>query len=264
MATSLHQLCAAIYLVAGLVAGIGLVLPAPRLERWGVALLAAGAGVHAAWFAALHASASPPALTELPAAVSFMAWVGTLFFLALLWRARVTGLVVLVAPLAFLGVFAAALRLPGAVPAAAGSGGSWPHLHVLLASAGLSLLGVAGLAGLLFLFEHRRLKAKRPLARPLALPSLEGLDRANAVALVVGFPLLTLGVVTGMIWEASESGRLWTGTPHQMWSGVAWAVYAVLVAARFAAGQRARQAAAAAVGGFAFLLFAVIGVAIFA
>ena len=104
----------------------------------------------------------------------------------------------LVAPLAFVSVFFAALRLPVAAPASFGGSGSWPHAHVLLASAGLAFLGLSGLAGVLFLNEHRRLKAKRPVRVPL--PSLEALDRVNRLSLAAGFPLLTLGVLTGMLW----------------------------------------------------------------
>ena len=48
------------------------------------------------------------------------------------------------------------------------------------------------------------------------------------------------------------------------WAVVAWAIYAGLVLARFAGRQGARQAAASAVAGFAFLLFAVVGVELLA
>lgn len=260
MTIELLQATAAVYLIAGLVAGLGLALPAPRLERAAVLLLAVGAGVHGLSFAFLHRAEPTPPLTELPAAVSFMAWVGTASFLVLLLRARLTGLSVLVAPAAFLGVFFAALRLPSSGPASIGGSGSWPHAHVLLASAGISLLGLAGLAGLLFLAEHRRLKGKRALKPALPLPSLEALDRVNRAALALGFSLLTLGVITGMFWVQAESGRIWTGTPHEIWSLGAWIVYAALVISRFGAGQGSRQAAASAVGAFAFLFFAVIGV----
>jgi len=255
----LHQLTAGLYLVACVAAGLGLALPAPRLERVAVGVLGVGALVHGLSFLTLHRGEAPP-LTELPVAVSFMAWVGTVAYLALLLRARLAGLAVLVAPLAFLGVFAAALRLPVPSVESFGGGGAWPHLHVLLASAGLALLGLAGTAGLLFLFEHRRLKSKRPLDRPFLLPSLEALDRVNVAALAVGFPLLTLGVVTGSLWVRTRSGVLWTGTPHEVWTLLAWGVYAVLVSVRFGLRQGSHQAAASAVGGFAFLLFAVIGV----
>jgi ABC-type uncharacterized transport system permease subunit len=262
MAVQLLQWTAAIYLTAGLVAGLGLALETRRLERASIVLLVVAALVHGYSFSQLHVGGATPALTNLSLAISFMAWVGTIFFLLLLFRARLQRLVVVVAPAAFLGAFVAALRLPGAEPATTAGSGSWPHAHVLLASGGLALLGLAGIAGLMFLLEHTRLKAKRPIDRRWPFPSLEALDRVNAVTLSVGFPLLTLGVVTGMLWLQTVYGKPWTGSAHETWSLVAWAVYAVLVGARFGAHQGSRQAAASAVGGFAFLFFAVIGLGI--
>ena len=94
----------------------------------------------------------------------------------------------------------------------------------------------------------------------LSLPSLEALDRINVVSLVVGFPLLSLGVVTGIVWVQTAKGVLWTASTHETWTIVAWAIYAGLVAARFFGRQGSRQAAASAVAGFAFLAFAVLGV----
>jgi ABC-type transport system involved in cytochrome c biogenesis permease subunit len=136
---------------------------------------------------------------------------------------------------------------------------------VLLASGGLALLAVAAVAGAVYLLENRRLKRKRPAAvTGSSLPSLEALDRVAAVALAVGFPLLTLGVASGMLWLEAATGRLWTGSAHEAWNALAWALYALLVTARFAAGQGARNAAASAVAGFVFLLFAVVGVGILA
>lgn len=260
MAVLLHQWTAGIYLLAGLLAWLGMALRAARLERAAVGALLAGAVLHVASFATLHNLDPPPPLTALPVAVSFMACVGTLFFLLLMWRLRLAGLAVLVAPLAFVSVFFASLHLPRAGLATFEGSGSMPHAHVLLASAGLAMLGVSGLAGLLFLLEHRRLKAKRPIDARFPLPSLEALDRTNRVSLAAGFPLLTLGVITGMLWVETEQGRLFTGAHHEIWSAIAWGIYAVLVAARFGVSQGARQAAASAVGGFAFLSFAVIGV----
>jgi ABC-type transport system involved in cytochrome c biogenesis permease subunit len=226
-------------------------------------VLAGAAGLHAVGFSLLHTADPTPPLTDAPTSISFMAWVGTLGFLLLLLRFRVAGLVALVAPLAFVSVFYAALRLPHAVPAEAGAG-SVPHAHVLLASAGLALLGLAGLAGALFLVEHRRLKHKRPLAAGSPLPSLEALDRVNALALAIGFPLLTTGVVTGALWTQEMRGVPWTGTPHETWCLLAWAVYAVLVALRFGARLGARHCAASAAAGFLFASFAVIGVELLA
>jgi ABC-type transport system involved in cytochrome c biogenesis permease subunit len=226
-------------------------------------LLGTAALAHTLCFGAMHSGTSTPALTELPAAVSFMALVGTIFFLAMARRRRLVGFVVLVAPLAFVSVFVAGLSLPKIAPEVAAPGGSWSHLHVLLAGAGLATLGIAGIAGAFFLAEHRRLKSKRPIKPRFSLPSLEALDRVNSVALAVGFPLLTLGVITGVFWVEQDSGRIWTGTAHEVLSVIAWAVYAAVVAMRFTTRQGARQAAANAVGGFVILFVAVIGLGLF-
>jgi ABC-type uncharacterized transport system permease subunit len=227
MAVHLHQWTAAFYLVACLLAWLGLGLRARWLERSAVAVLGVGAVTHLAAFSQLHNLEPPPPLTDLTVAVSFMACAGSFFFLALMLWLRLAGLAALVAPLAFASAFFAATHLPNAPAASFAGSGSLPHLHVLLAGAGLAFLGVSGLAGVFYLGEHRRLKSKRPVKLPL--PSLEALD-----------------------------------TEHQTFSVIAWAVYAVLVAMRFGSSQGARQAAASAVGGFALLFFAVIGVGILA
>jgi ABC-type transport system involved in cytochrome c biogenesis permease subunit len=263
VSVALHQLTAVVYLVAGIAAGLGSSVPLPRLGRVAVHLLVLAVVMHGVSFAALHAADPTPPLTDFPVALSFMVWMGALSFLVLLWRAHIARLVVLVAPAAFLGVFYTGLRLPETGAATFAGSGSWPHAHVLLAGSGLSLLGLAALAGLVFLAEHRRLKAKRPAHPRLPLPSLEALDRVSAAALTVGFPLLTLGVITGALWEQTVSGQLWGATAHQTWSLIAWVVYAVLVAVRFGSEQGSRQAAVSAVGGFVLLFLAVIGVELF-
>jgi ABC-type uncharacterized transport system permease subunit len=189
-----------------------------------------------------------------------MAWIGTLGFLVLVWRAKLAGLVVLVAPMAFLGVMAAWWSGAGDVAAVGKGTGSLPHAHVLLASAGLAMLGLAGLAGALFLMEHGRLKRKRRLSAGGAWPSLEALDRAGAFAVASGFPLLTIGVLTGSLWLREASGVYFSGSAHETFCLVAWAIYGVLVVQRFAAGVPARRCAVSALAGFALLGVAVLGV----
>jgi ABC-type uncharacterized transport system permease subunit len=256
----LHQIAAALYLAAGIGSLLGLLLPDERLRRGGAWGLGLAAAVHAVAFATLHRLDPPPPLTHLASVLSLAAWMAVVFLLVLMWRVRLPGLGAAIGPVAFLAVFVAALQLPHAGLETTVGDGTWPHAHVLLAAAGLALLGLAGLAGGFFLLEHRRLKAKRALSSRSALPSLEALDRVNVIALAVGFTLLTLGVLTGMVWQQRVLGTLWAGGSHETWMVVAWAIYAGLVGVRFIGHQGSRQAAASALGGFAFLLFAVVGV----
>jgi ABC-type transport system involved in cytochrome c biogenesis permease subunit len=254
-------MAAALYLAAGVGAILGLMLEAPQVlrgARWGLAL---GAVAQATAFGTLHRLDPAPALTDLAQAVAVMAWLGVLFTFVLLARFRLPGFVPPVAFIAFLAAFGATLSQPE-IASGGDATGSIPHAHVLLASAGFAALGVAGLAGGFFLLEHRALKRRRSLRQKMPMPSLEALDRVNRVALVVGFPLLTLGVVTGSLWLESRSGELFSGSLHEAWTIVAWLIYLGLAVLRFVGHQGARQAAASAVAGFAFLVFAVVGVGV--
>ena len=224
----IHQLAAAVYLAAGIGALVGVVLPAPGMGRgatWGLAI---GALVQTLAFATLHRVESPP-ITSLPVVLASSAWMTVLFALLLTWKVRLPGLAAVVGPLAFLSVFVASLGWKIGGDPSAEEAGTWPHVHVLLASGGLALLGIAGLAGWVYLREHRRLKTKPPVAQRIPLPSLEALDRVNVVTTAVGFALLTLGIVTGMVWLKGTQGAAFTGTPHEVWMMISWAIYAGLV-----------------------------------
>jgi ABC-type uncharacterized transport system permease subunit len=255
----LKDLAATCYLAASVAAALGLMLPSARAARAAVVVLGIGALVHGGSFWQIHGRPEPPLLTDLPYAVSLTAWIGTVFYLLLLLRVRGRGLCVLVAPLAFLGVVVASLAPPrgGAPPP---GGVLWSHLHVVLASAGLALVGVAGAAGLLYLAHHRRIKSKRRGPVGAGLPSLEALDRVNTVSLALGFLLLSLGVLTGVAWVHAATGRLWPGDVHANATLAGWIVYLGMVAVRFGAQQGARRSAVTSAAGFALLLTAVVGV----
>lgn len=262
MIIELWHLAAALYLAGALWLGVGALLPYGRPRPVALTLLAAGAVAQGVGFARLHTLDPTPPLTDFPTAVSLMAWLSVLFAAALLHRRRLELLSAPIAAAAFCGLVYASATLGGGDHAAASAAGRWPHLHVILASAGLVALGIAGCAGLIFLLEDRALKQKRPLPVPRELrahfPSLEALDSVNRIALVLGFPLLTVGVIAGMLWSQALLGRPWGGA-HATWTGLAWLVYLILVAARFGAGWRGRRAALSASAGFAMLAIAVIG-----
>ncbi len=262
MGVPFHQLTAALYLIAGLLETVALILPAPRLGKRAVGLLGLGWLTHSSAIFFAHHSDPTPALASLSMVASCSVWMAVLFYLLFLRRVRIGGLVALIGPAAFLGVFFSALRLSIDAAATGHATGLIPHAHVLLAAAGLALFGVAGLAGMIYLIVHRALKTKRALGARFPLPSLEALDRINVVALTLGFPLLTLGLATGVIWLEADSGRYWLGSPHEIWTSVAWGIYAVLTAVRFLWQQSSREAAISAIVGFVFLVFSVIGVGV--
>lgn len=260
MTHALHIATAAAYLLAAIAAVAGLGLRARALQRASVAMLVVGALLHAAAFFSLHAQRPTPSLTELPLAASLMAWLSVVSYLALLVRVRGLALAALVAPAAFLGAFAGAVWLPIRVGAGEQLHPLIAHLHVVLASAGFALLGVAGAAGALYLAHHRSIKAKRLGAAQSALPSLEALDRANGAALALGFTLLSLGVLSGVLWVLESEGRFWTGGVHANATLAVWGLYAVVAVLRFGLHESARRAALQSTLGFVLLVATVVGV----
>jgi len=251
-----HALAALLYLLA---AGLG--ARALRSGRFAPAAswcIAAAAVVHALGFVALHGQDPPVPLSTFPAALSLIGWLLAVSFLLLLRVTRVRDVEAWVAGLAAILAAVAAAGLAAGPPAAPpGEGaGAWSHAHVLISTLGFSLLGLASLAGLAYLVKKRALKAHRPAQFPL--PSLESLDRLVQVTLSFGYPLLTLGVVTGFVWGATHGLRPWSG--HALWLLAAWAVYLVPIVMLVLRRQQGDRSARSAVLGFALLAFAYIGI----
>jgi cytochrome c-type biogenesis protein CcsB len=92
------------------------------------------------------------------------------------------------------------------------------------------------------------------------LPSLERLDVLNYKIIIVGFPLLTLGIILGAIWAATAWGRPWGFDPKETWALITWLIYAIYLHGRHLAGWRGRQAAWISLLGFACVVFTYLGV----
>jgi cytochrome c-type biogenesis protein CcsB len=89
---------------------------------------------------------------------------------------------------------------------------------------------------------------------------LELLDATGYACIVVGFTLLTVGLITGFVYAKSVWGRFWSWDPKEVWSGITWLFYAALLHERLTVGWRGRRSAIMAIIGFAVILFTFLGV----
>lgn len=88
----------------------------------------------------------------------------------------------------------------------------------------------AGVAGGFYLALHRRLKRPAVAMRSGRWPSLEALERLNARAVMLGFPLLTVGLYLGMVQVWDEPNRTeWLLDAKVVSVGAIWLVYAGLL-----------------------------------
>jgi ABC-type uncharacterized transport system permease subunit len=145
----------------------------------------------------------------------------------------------------------------------------WGTVHGIFLLGGAVFTCVAFFAGLMYLVQMRRLKARRPSRFPLALPSLEQSERINRGAITVAFPLLTFGLLIGMILSvAARSEGNSQGITHTLsWTDpkvlsalLMWVVFAVLLHARFRPAMRGRSVMVLTIVAFAFLVFTWVGV----
>ena len=72
--------------------------------------------------------------------------------------------------------------------------------------------------------------------------------------------MLTMGLVTGIVYAKSVWGHFWSWDPKEVWSGVTWLIYAALLHGRISVGWRGQKAAIMSIIGFAALVFTFLGV----
>lgn len=136
----------------------------------------------------------------------------------------------------------------------------WLPAHICLAFLGNAVFTVAFVAGVFYLLQERMLKSKKFSALYYRLPSLDTLDMINYRCLTLGFPLMTMGIISGAVWAEAAWGTYWSWDPKESWALITWFLYAALLHGRLTTGWRGRRAAILAIVGFAFLLFTFLGV----
>lgn len=131
-------------------------------------------------------------------------------------------------------------------------------LHVAANVIGDALFLLACVTAGLYLFAENRLKEKRVTAVLGRLPPLDALDAAEHRFLLIGFPLLTLGIISGTAWshklESGTSGEVLRAT----FAYLTWLVFAGVLLLRAVAGWRGRRAAVGTLVGFFFAVLVLV------
>lgn len=203
-----------------------------------------------------HTTSQPGnSLTEGSFYFSLLAWAFILgWFVA--WRVFKLGFLALtVSPLALLFYISslAAHRLSVVIPK-----GLTPWffgLHVGTLFLSLAVLGVAFGAGMTFLHLESKIKTKEKLSGfRLDLPSLATCDRVNYWAVMIGFPLYTLGLASGFVWARATWHKYVTWDPKEIVALGIWFIFAYLFHQRIVLGWRGRKPAIFAMWIFALAI----------
>jgi len=203
-------------------------------------------------------------LSNLYESVVFFAWTIVLIYvlLDLKYKYRVIGAFVM--PFALLGMAWAQLGMDtGIQPLVPALQSNWLLYHVITCFLGYAAFAVACGISIMYLIKVGSEESGDKSAGSGVLsmfPPTRVLDDLNYRAIMIGFPLLTLGIITGAIWANYAWGTYWSWDPKETWSLIVWFVYAAFLHARITKGWVGKRTAWLSIIGFAATIFCYLGV----
>ncbi len=192
------------------------------------------------------------------ASLSAIAALTVLFYSVAAWRFPLGCLRSLVLVFAGLMVGLQAV-LPGARPLPE----HWTPLfqvHILMAFAAYGLFSIAALHALLIAIAEKHLHKPVPPLLVANLPPLLSLESLLFRMLQMGFILLTLTLVSGVMFSEALYGHPFPLTHMTVFGMASWLIFAGLLAGRRIYGWRGRPALYWTLAGFVTLLLAYVGV----
>jgi cytochrome c-type biogenesis protein CcsB len=233
-------------------------LPGIHWTAWsflGLGCLAHGGGIILQSIAVGHL-----AVTNSQEALSFFAWMLVTTYLVVQLRLNLRILGSFVSPLAVVFMLASSVMPASIIPRSGIFQSTWVVLHVTALFVANAVFALAFSAGVMYLLQERQIKHKQFGFLYRRLPSLERLDAINSTSLMVGFPLMTLGLLVGLAYANMILQSAWHRDPKVISALVTWCIYAMSVHQRLAVGWRGRRAAWLAILGFSAILITFLGV----
>ncbi|HDZ24747.1 MAG TPA: c-type cytochrome biogenesis protein CcsB [Desulfobacteraceae bacterium] len=192
----------------------------------------------------------------------FFSFTVILLYLIVEWRTKNRTLGTFVTPLASLAMAYASFspninsRIQPLVPALKSN---WLITHVITCFFGYAAFGLSFGLSLMYLLKRLDHEQKSGVFLRL-IPGKGVLDDLNYQMVVIGFLMLTLGIITGSVWAHSAWGSYWSWDPKETWSLITWLIYAAVLHSRLVRGWRGKKIAILCMIGFSCVLFTYFGV----
>ena len=92
------------------------------------------------------------------------------------------------------------------------------------------------------------------------LPILQIVDIWSYRIIGLGFPFLTLGIISGAVWANEAWGSYWSWDPKETWALITWLIFAVYLHSRLLKGWQGIKAASLGSCGFFVIWICYLGV----
>ena len=156
---------------------------------------------------------------------------------------------------------------------------SWLVMHVTVVMLSYAALIIGSLlsASVLFVNKNKPLQIRssstgiggfkisnnysfNDLVDPIEFSHSEELDTLSYRSILIGFVLLTLGLISGAVWANEAWGTWWSWDPKETWAFISWLFYAAYLHMRISKGWQGRRPAILATTGFLVVLVCYLGV----
>jgi cytochrome c-type biogenesis protein CcsB len=154
---------------------------------------------------------------------------------------------------------------------------NWLMMHVSVMMISYATLILGSLLSILFLvldYFYTKQKSFIPYTssqlsltnsnlseKKLSQPSLLNIIDIWSYRLIgLGFPLLTLGIISGAVWANEAWGSYWSWDPKESWALITWLVFAIYLHARLIKGWDGKKTATLGSVGFVIIWICYLGV----
>jgi cytochrome c-type biogenesis protein CcsB len=210
-------------------------------------------------------------LSNLYESLIFLCWAISSIHLYVESRTNSRLIGALTTPLLFFISGFASLTLPPemqkALPLVPSLQSNWLMMHVSMMMVSYATLIVGSLLSILYLFFSFFSKNNKPLLELTTTnfnysktSILQTIDIWSYRIIGLGFPFLTIGIISGAVWANEAWGSYWSWDPKETWALITWLVFAIYLHSRLLKGAQGISAAILGSCGFFVIWICYLGV----
>ena len=109
-------------------------------------------------------------------------------------------------------------------------------------------------------YETKMISATTTVSELGKLKLLQSLDNWSYRIIGLGFPFLTIGIISGGVWANEAWGSYWSWDPKETWALITWLVFATYLHARITKGWEGKKTAILGSLGFFVIWICYLGV----
>ena len=147
---------------------------------------------------------------------------------------------------------------------------NWLMMHVTMMMISYATLIVGSLLSILYLaFNLVQQRSTVKIAKSDTLVTTSNLSKLSLLQTVdiwsyriigLGFPFLTIGIISGAVWANEAWGSYWSWDPKETWALITWLVFAMYLHSRLLKGWQGEKAAILGSFGFFVIWICYLGV----